>query len=633
MSRRPPAWRPLALCGLMLCLWLAGVLPAAAAPAIVDLAVLADPDGRETIDSVADPARAGDFRPAPHGFSAGYTRQVHWLRFTLIPPAPNPEGLRPVLLEINPPYLDSLQLYWPNADSGGYNVRHSGDLQPYASRELRHRAFVHRLTLRDDRPLTLYLRLQTSSSSVVALDAWEPERFLEASGHEYAWLGLFFGLLLACLLGNLWSGLWKTQPLYRAYLLHLSATLFMLLGSNGLPGEFAFLPDPLWSHHWTSIGMLLVFASGTHFYRLALDLDQAPRWMERLYRSVTLLALLALPAPFLDLYAEAMNLLMPLALVLLGIGLRRSLQLWREQRPSAYPLLAAHLLAILGTLSAMLTMLGVLPGQLWLIHGYQLGRAGTLLAMQWLLSQRIRQIEQDQIGACIAAERAQARADHERAEREQQRRFLAMLTHELKTPLAVLRMHLGTPSPSPAMQRHAEQAIDEINALVERCALTSRIEDRQLLRSPEPCRLDTLLGELRERQPQPERIELDLQPTPGLLSEPLLLRTLLNNLIDNGLKYAPADTRLHLSLAPRREDGQAGLLLRCRNRLGAAGAPDPERLFDKYYRAPGAHAYAGSGLGLYIVRELSALLGGRVRYLPTPSEACFELWLPVTPPS
>ena len=48
------------------------------------------------------------------------------------------------------------------------------------------------------------------------------------------------------------------------------------------------------------------------------------------------------------------------------------------------------------------------------------------------------------IGACIAAERAQARADHERAEREQQRRFLAMLTHELKTPLAVLRMHLGT---------------------------------------------------------------------------------------------------------------------------------------------------------------------------------------------
>src|SRR5699024_5719013 len=79
---------------------------AADAWAIDDLAVLTDAHGSESIDTVSQPGRASDFRPVPAGFSAGFTRAVHWLRFTLRAPPQNAKGLRELLLEIHPPYLD-----------------------------------------------------------------------------------------------------------------------------------------------------------------------------------------------------------------------------------------------------------------------------------------------------------------------------------------------------------------------------------------------------------------------------------------------------------------------------------------------------------------------------------------------
>lgn len=620
----------MALRALWLWLWLA--LPAcagAAQPAIVDLAVLVDPSATESIASVSRAERSGEFRSLPHGFSAGFTREVHWLRFSVAAPAPGPDGRRELLLEIHPPYLDSLQLYWPEEGAaGGFSRRESGDLLPYSQREVPYRAFVLRLPFADAQPVTAYLRVQTSSSSVVVLRAWEPEQFARAISREYLMLGIFFGVLAVSLLLNLWSGLWRIRPLFRAYLLHLCTSTLMIFGTNGFPAELWFGEDPRWGHYWPSLSVLLVIASGAHLYRLALGMDDAPRWMGWLHRSVQLLALLALPTVLLDLYLEAIRLLMPLVMAMLLIG---CLWLWQRRRASATPLLLAYLFALSGSMTTSLTLLGLLPGQFWLIYGYMFASLGTLLSMQWLLVRRIRWMELERITAQIAAERAEALVERERAEREQQRRFLAMLTHELKTPLAVIRMRLDTPNASANMRQHAERAVDEINGLIDHCALVSRIDDRQLPQRRQPCRLDELLTELAGREPLRQRVAADLQPVPLLSSEPLLLRIVLSNLLDNGIKYAPADSLLQVGLATQAQEGVPGVRVHFCNPVGGAGHPDPQRLFDKYYRAPGAHAHAGSGLGLYIVRELTALLGGTIRYLPTAKEVRFELWLPINP--
>jgi signal transduction histidine kinase len=92
----------------------------------------------------------------------------------------------------------------------------------------------------------------------------------------------------------------------------------------------------------------------------------------------------------------------------------------------------------------------------------------------------------------------------------------------------------------------------------------------------------------------------------------LLLRIVLDNLLSNALKYAAPGTPIVVYAEQTRKNGVAGQLLRVQNQPGAAGLPDAARVFEKYYRSPGARQQTGSGLGLYLVRSIANLLGAEV---------------------
>lgn len=618
-------------------------IPAHAADswAVEDLAVLVDKPGTETITSVSQPSRAAEFKPAPHGFSAGYTRAVHWLRFTLQAPPPDAQGKREILLEIHPPYVDDLQIYLPQPNANHpFDMRRGGDLLPQTAKEYPYRAFVYRIAFDDARPRTAYVRLQTTSSSVLTLRAWEPSHFIEHAAREYAVLGLLFGLILAGLLANVWHGLWRREAIYRRYLVYLLVTSFYLAGINGLAGEYLLPQAPMWANYWMSIALILLVIFGTRFYTLALAIDQAAPWMQWVYRVQLWLAVVCLPAPFVDFFPEAARVLLPLVLLMLLTGAWRSVQLWRQNNANGKALLLAHLFSLGGTFSVALTMLGLLPGQFWLIYGFQLGTVGTLLALQLMLAQHVRAIQARQAQANVEVEIAKATAQQERAERDQQRHFLSMLTHELKTPLSVIRLRLGASAPTPRMQAHANQAVEDIDAIVERCAMVSHIEDQAKTLQSAPCNIDELLSEILTQQPAAQRVVLQLDSDAlqnPVHSDPLLLRTILSNLIDNALKYAPPDGAVHITVANHAHDNghgqRPGIRIQVKNAVGKVGMPDPERIFDKYYRAPGAQQHSGSGLGLYIVKAMTEQLGGRIDYRPQtqtqPHHALFELWLPL----
>ena len=80
-------------------------------------------------------------------------------------------------------------------------------------------------------------------------------------------------------------------------------------------------------------------------------------------------------------------------------------------------------------------------------------------------------------------------------------------------------------------------------------------------------------------------------------------------------------------------DGDEGTALRqlrfqVRNAPGAAGVPDPDKVFSKYYRAAGAQARSGAGLGLFLVRSLAQLCGGDVQHRRDGQQVVFEATLP-----
>lgn len=606
---------------------------AANAWAIHDIAVLADPSGTESIESVSQPDWVSRFVPAPNGFSAGFTRSVHWLRFTLQAPPPDAQGKREIFLEIHPPYLDDLQIYLSQPDEkSGFEIRRAGDLQPHAAKEYLYRAFVFRVAFEDANPRTTYVRLQTTSSSVMAVKAWEPNHFIAQASREYALLGLLIGIFLAGLVANIWQGLWRHEIIYRLYIAYMAAALANIISINGVAGEFLFPHAPLLANHFVSFAVLGLIFFGTRFYMLALDIDHAPAWMRWVYRAQLFTAIICLPAPLLGFYNEAAQVFFPLVSLTLVIGTLRSIQIWQQHGSNGKILLLAHLLSLTGNLSIIPTLMGIFPGQFQLIYSFQFGPFGSLLALQFMLSQRVRTMQAKLHQATLDTEIAKATAQQERTERDQQRHFLSMLTHELKTPLSVIRMRLGAMKPTLRMQAHATQAVQDIDAIVERCAMVSQIDEKAEKLQLAPCRIDDLLSEIRSQQPAAHRVTLQLAENAlavSVHSDPVLLRTVLSNLIDNAIKYSPQNGAVQIKLALENPGARNGVHIQIENSIGSAGTPDPARIFEKYYRAPGAHQQSGSGLGLYIVKALTEQLGGTIHCRPQAGCIIFVLWLPL----
>jgi signal transduction histidine kinase len=193
-----------------------------------------------------------------------------------------------------------------------------------------------------------------------------------------------------------------------------------------------------------------------------------------------------------------------------------------------------------------------------------------------------------------------------------QRRFVAEAAHELRTPLTAIKLQSQIAQRSPAQEgRH--KALTELEAGVERAShlvsqllQMARLEPEGVKSKPVPVRLDelmkTVVGDF-STQAESRRIDLGItNATPtGIIGRPESLRIMLNNLVDNALRYIPAGARVDLALVER--EGQTTLTIMD----NGPGIPREERktVFERFHRLAGAEV-PGSGLGLAIVAQVVA---------------------------
>ncbi len=200
-----------------------------------------------------------------------------------------------------------------------------------------------------------------------------------------------------------------------------------------------------------------------------------------------------------------------------------------------------------------------------------------------------------------------------------QRRFVADAAHELRTPLTALRLQLQL----------AERARDEVERakahamlregiaravrLVEQLLALARLDPDAV---PESAPVDLAelvrsVAQAQEPNAAAQGLALSARSDAPVVvrAEPHALRTLLDNLVDNAIRYTP---RGGVVLRAAREGERAVLEV---EDTGPGIAPaERERVFDRFYRGEGA-APGGSGLGLAIVRRIAERHGGRVALL------------------
>lgn len=224
-------------------------------------------------------------------------------------------------------------------------------------------------------------------------------------------------------------------------------------------------------------------------------------------------------------------------------------------------------------------------------------------------------------------EKLQQLVTQERQRRIEQSQFMAMLAHELKTPLSVIYMTLGMSDLCDETRLHCNRAIADMNNVIERCLLSEKIADQQLTVNFSTCNLSSSLEQLKNQSQDPKRLKIELGADFFLYNDNQLLSTILFNLIDNAFKYGQKNSLIEISANAQ----NAGVLIVIKNVVGSAGFPEHEKVFEKYYRSKTAHSQTGSGLGLYLVKSIANLMGGDIIYGQSETHVMFELWLPFQP--
>jgi two-component system sensor histidine kinase QseC len=205
---------------------------------------------------------------------------------------------------------------------------------------------------------------------------------------------------------------------------------------------------------------------------------------------------------------------------------------------------------------------------------------------------------------------------------EHERRFTDAAAHELRTPLAALKIHAdnlaraANPRDRDESMAKLRQAVERATNLASQMLAYSRTQDAADREQQEPVAIVELLREtIAETQPlraeRSQRIVLDCEPAAHrvrIFAEPSKMRRLLVNLLDNASRYAPVGT--DIGAQARVVDRELTIT------VTNPGRPIPqhlrERVFEPYYRVPGSGS-EGSGLGLAIVKEIVNQYGGRLR--------------------
>jgi signal transduction histidine kinase len=221
----------------------------------------------------------------------------------------------------------------------------------------------------------------------------------------------------------------------------------------------------------------------------------------------------------------------------------------------------------------------------------------------------------------------------------QQNNFLLSVTHELKSPIASIRLVLDTirmrqldRAQTERLTGSALNEADRLQSLVENLLLAARIEGAPALHR-ENIRADELLGGLCDRfaQKYPEaRFERFLEPGLRLEADPYALTTIALNLLENAVKYAPSDEKPHIVLRLCTAGKKA--LLEVADQGTGIQDTEKKRVFDKFYRVGNEETRRakGTGLGLYLVKGLAEAHRGSVEIRDNvPKGTVFSVLLPL----
>lgn len=635
------------------------------------LLVLEDPDRLMNAESVAG-LPDSEFSAGNGTITSKMEGGYIWLRVCLQRSAAAPDEW---LLTLLPPYLRSITIY--QSSDNGLVGHQQGFILPFDRREVNYRGFTYPIKLSQSEPGQYLIRIdfvRRVSADVLLLT---PEKLYQLMSVEYTFFGFYLGMLVLVIFINLvfWFRL-KDTIYFRYALAMLSVGIFSII-TGGYASQFVVSDGGEYIYTALMVNFCVCGALLTFFVQSAFQLKKFYPLVNKISWAVLLCyCLLALMAfivePFvINKYRALVSIIFIPVVVLVSF---HALIYHKSVRLYAISLLPLQIIFLLGFLRNT-GVVSVLPLS---DHLPNIGALAHLLLLNMALAKRAWQSENDKLNAqgelLVRAKESERRLEElvlqrtyqldtinsslrsEVEEREQteaqlrqallaeqlalrtQQEFVAMVSHEFRSPLAVIdtaahnleyELSEVLPAALPRLQRIRRNS-ERMKTLLNNCLTHDRLatysDGRMHLQYTD---LANFLqrtfpaGQYSDRLLVRVYVE-DLE----VCVDPQLLSIAVTNLVDNALKYSPEDK---LVQAIVRKEGDCATIDIVDEGNGIA-QPDREKIFHKFYRAASVQKSPGAGLGLYLARAVAEQHGGSLELMSSDENrtgSCFRLTLPL----
>jgi signal transduction histidine kinase len=602
--------------------------------------VFVDSLGTVVIDDILQPSFQQRFKSNKH-LTFGYTNSAIWLRINTKTNSPHIQWY----LEIPAPYLEFVDFYQVQSD-GRWNHSPAGYYRKQSEKEISHTGHAVAIRFDNNGEGMLYIRIAGDGPKTFPLYVMEKEIFQQKVRAEDVGYGLFYGMLIVMFFYNLLLYISLKQINYLLYILTIVCTLVIFGSASGYAGKFIWPEYPHLNFYAgrMSMGLLTIFLA--IFAIRFLEVKKYSRPMFYALLSLLPLSIIANILVATDLVSSAGNNLISLSTILLmatGVICRI-----KGNKTATY-FIAAWTVYFVGGLLLTLRNSGLLEFNFWTTHFVEIGGALETIIIAFALGDQYRRFKKEKEDAQALALKVQQEATEElevkvmvRTEqlskayedltttleknREQTEiirnknaeldAFFHRISHDLRGPISSL-LGLSFLAKVDIKDEQALQYIDKQHQQVERLnqIIIGLINLTKLSHNGfEKVKIDfaKMIDEcITSFDSLPNftavHFKKEIQPNLVFYSEWTLLNAILQNLIENAIKYS-RDNSPYVNIRVHQLHNQ--VVLEVKDNGQGIPTKHQSRIFEMFFRA--TDNASGSGLGLYILKRSVDRLQGTI---------------------
>lgn len=530
--------------------------------------------------------------------------------------------------------IGRLDVYLPN-NNGGYFVKTAGFSYPASQKEFKHKNYVFQLPLIGNKTNHVYARMTSRVPVTARVKVSTIQNFTEYTILEYFFLALYYGICLSMLIYNFFLFVTIQDKTYRYYIFYVFGAILFSFSRDGLGFLFVWPEYPIvntfifnFSNLFMIFWEVMYVRSFLNLSKTQPNLDRVLRWALAIRVVLYFCTMLFFPQLSTDVTSD---------IIILLIAFYAGIQAFKNNYKPAYYYLLAFILMLTGYIIFAFVNLGLVTHNIFTIYSVNFGIVGEMLFLSFALASRIKILQREKIQAqnetikqLVVNEdlkdslnkdlekKVKERTHELEAKNKELDAFVYKASHDLKGPLnsivglATIGMMEDDTSKMKEYFRLTRETAKRLQSTIVDLLSLTKVKETTV--NKRPLDVADLLDDVIDNFAHDDHhkhvviqknVEIDRQ----IVSDESLIKSILQNLIENGLKYSdPRKEKQTLDISLKGKNGQ--MILKVRDNGLGIPANAKERVFDMFYKINPKSM--GSGLGLHILKTAVQKLGGTI---------------------